>query len=386
MKSSNIYDTTDLGTPDEIAAIKKLDLPLYDDFRQIVFENRPLIDVRAPVEFEKGAFPHAVNLPLLTDEERHLIGIRYKEQGNASAVGLGKELVGPHKNERVKAWMTFFEAHPDAYLYCFRGGQRSQIAQAWMQEVGITLPRLKGGYKAFRSFLMQESERIVSQRDVLILGGRTGSGKTIVLKELANAIDLEGLAHHRGSSFGNFVESQPSQIDFEDALGYAFIQHEHAGHKQFIVEDESQNIGRIHIPKPLFDSFKSGKLILLETPMAERVDIIFDEYVTLALEQYAIHFGKVGTLRWFDDANASLDRIQKRLGRERHAEIKALFSDAFTLQTQIGDTQAHKIWIEILLREYYDPMYDYQILKKEETIVFRGNSVEVLEYIDSLHR
>jgi len=379
-------DTISVGTPDEIEAIKKLDLPLTEAFRQIVLENRPLIDVRAPVEFEKGAFPHAVNLPLMNNEERHLIGIRYKEQGNASAVGLGKSLVVPHKDERVKAWTTFFKAHPDAYLYCFRGGQRSQIAQAWMQEAGVRLPRLKGGYKAFRGFLMQESERIASQTDVLILGGRTGSGKTIVLKELSNAIDLEGLAHHRGSSFGNFVESQPTQINFEDTLGYALIQHEHEGHTQLIVEDESKNIGRIHIPKPLFDSFKSGKLILLETPMEERVEITFVEYVTLALEQYDIHFGEAGTQRWFDDANASLDRIRKRLGNERHTQIKTLFADAFDRQIQTGDTHAHKAWIEILLREYYDPMYDYQIAKKEESVVFSGNSVEVLAYIASLHR
>jgi len=358
LKSSNRHDTTDLGTPDEIAAIKKLDLPLYDDFKQIVLENRPLIDVRAPVEFEKGAFPQAVNLPLMTDEERHLIGIRYKEKGNASAVALGKELVGPHKSERMKAWRTFFEAHPDAYLYCFRGGQRSQIAQAWMQEAGITLPRLKGGYKAFRAFLIQESERIVQNTNIVILGGRTGSGKTIVLKKLENAIDLEGLAHHRGSSFGNFIELQPSQIDFEDALGYALIQHEHAMHKQLIIEDESQNIGKIHIPKPLFDAFRKGKLILLETPLAERVEITFHEYVTLALEQYSKQYGLTGIQRWFDDANAGLDRIQRRLGQERYVEIKALFADAFTLQTQTGKTQAHKAWVEILLRDYYDPMYD----------------------------
>ena len=177
-----------LGSIDEIEAIKKLDLPLTDEFRRIVLEQRPLIDVRAPVEFERGAFDGAINLPLMNDEERHLIGIRYKEQGNASAVALGKKLVGPVKQERVQAWVDFFHAHPDAYLYCFRGGQRSQISQAWMQEVGVILPRLKGGYKAFRSFLMQESERISEKLDTLILGGRTGSGKTLLIHQIENSI------------------------------------------------------------------------------------------------------------------------------------------------------------------------------------------------------
>jgi len=252
---------------DEIEAINKLELPLADDFRRIVLEKRPLIDVRAPVEFEKGSFPTAVNLPLMNDEERHLIGIRYKEKGNLSAIALGKELVGPVKEARVEAWKSFVEANPNAYLYCFRGGQRSQISQAWLQEAGVTIPRLKGGYKAFRGFLMQESERISKEASMLILAGRTGSGKTILLKELNNSIDLEGLANHRGSSFGAFTTAQPSQIDFENALGYALIQHENEGHTHLVIEDESLNIGRVYIPNSVFTNLKNGKYVILTTPM-----------------------------------------------------------------------------------------------------------------------
>ena len=186
LKLSSTQESPSVGTVDEIEAINALELPLTEDFRRIVLENRPLIDVRAPVEFNKGAFPTAVNLPLMTDEERHLIGIRYKEKGNASAVQLGKELVGPVKQERVDAWKTFIKAHPNAYLYCFRGGQRSQISQAWVQEAGIIIPRLKGGYKAFRSFLMAESERIAREANTLIVGGRTGSGKTRLIHKCEN--------------------------------------------------------------------------------------------------------------------------------------------------------------------------------------------------------
>ncbi|MBA1419366.1 MAG: hypothetical protein FAF03_00450 [Epsilonproteobacteria bacterium] len=153
MKSSNMDASTPVGTVDEIEAINKLDLPLTEAFRSIVLEDRPLIDVRAPIEFNKGAFPHATNLPLMNDEERHLIGIRYKEQGNASAVQLGKELVGPVKEERVKAWTDFVKAHPHAYLYCLRGGQRSQISQAWLKEVEVLLsPDLRVDTKHFVAF------------------------------------------------------------------------------------------------------------------------------------------------------------------------------------------------------------------------------------------
>ena len=381
MKLSSIEELPTIGTVDEIEAIKKRDLPLSEDFRRIVLEDRPLIDVRAPVEFNKGAFPNVINLPLMTDQERHLIGIRYKEQGNVSAVQLGKELVGPVKQERVDAWRAFLKANPSAYLYCFRGGQRSQISQAWIQDAGVTIPRLKGGYKAFRAFLMTESERICKASNTLIIGGRTGSGKTRLILECENNIDLEGLANHRGSSFGGFTTEQPSQIDFEDALGYALVKHEAKQHKHLIIEDESHNIGRIYIPKPLFNHLKKGELIILNTPMRERVEIIFDEYVTEALQKYQEHYGEEGLQEWFNHANSSLLRIKKRVGHERFLSLHTLFTDAYALHQNSGDTALHKVWIEMLLREYYDPMYDYQIEKGDTPITFEGNYDEVLEYL-----
>jgi len=364
---------------DEIEAIKNLDLPTTEDFRRIVLEDRPLIDMRASVEFKKGAFPNTVNLPLMNNRERHLIGIRYKEEGNASAVALGKELVSPLKPKRVKAWIDFLKTNPDAYLYCFRGGQRSQISQAWIEESGLSTPRLKGGYKAFRQFLMQESELISSQAETLIIGGYTGSGKTLLIHKLKNSIDLEGLANHRGSSFGGFTTPQPSQIDFENRLAYELIKHKSQKHKQLIIEDESRNIGQINIPKPIFDNFQKGQLIILETPISERVDITFDEYVTEALKTYRAEYGSYGTDQWFADANQGLERIKKRLGLENYLKISRVFAQAFSIQKASGELNQHKEWIEILLQKYYDPMYDYQIKKSQIPILFRGSTEEILE-------
>jgi tRNA 2-selenouridine synthase len=367
---------------DEIEAIRRLDLPLTEDFRAIVLEERPLIDVRAPVEFEKGAFPHTVNLPLMSDEERRRVGIRYKEAGNAEAVRLGEKLVGPHKQERVEAWTAFVREHPDARLYCFRGGQRSQIAQAWLAEAGITIPRLKGGYKAFRNFLIRESERISAEADTLIVGGRTGSGKTLLIERLDNAVDLEALANHRGSSFGRRITPQPSQIDFEDRLAYALIRHESQGHRHLVIEHESHNVGRVYIPKPVYRNFLEGQLLILVTPLEERTEITFDEYVTRALREYEEHFGPdQGPLQWFEDANAGIDRIRKRLGSERYDHIKRRFAAAFAHQRRTGETEGHKPWIEALLRDYYDPMYDYQIEKSPLPVLFRGNAEEILAFI-----
>ncbi|WP_345977142.1 tRNA 2-selenouridine(34) synthase MnmH [Sulfurimonas sp. HSL3-7] len=357
-------------------------LPLTDDFRSIVLQARPLIDVRAPVEFEKGSFPTSTNLPLLNDEERRLIGIRYKEAGNSEAVKLGHKLIqGEVKAQRVEAWQSFVQQHPDAYLYCFRGGQRSKISQAWLAEAGITIPRLKGGYKAFRNFLMNESLRISSETAPVIIGGRTGSGKTLLIHQLENAIDLEGIANHRGSSFGRFSTPQPSQIDFEDRLAFALIRYEAAGHRQLVIEHESHNIGRVYIPKPVFDNFQKGSLIILETPLEERVQITFDEYVTAALLEYGSRFGENGSKQWFDTMDGGLDRIRKRLGSERYLSLKSLLANAFKRQQANGDTEAHKAWIEILLRDYYDPMYDYQISKSPLPVLFRGNAEAVLDFV-----
>ena len=370
-----------LDSIDEIESIKKLDLPLSENFLDIVLNEYPLIDVRASVEFEKGAFPKSVNLPIMNDNERHLIGIRYKEEGNSRAVELGKELVSPVKNERVEAWVDFIKANPKAYLYCFRGGQRSQISQAWIKESGLTISRLNGGYKAFRQFLMQESEAVSEQLNTIIIGGRTGSGKTLLLQKLQNSIDLEGLANHRGSSFGGFTTAQPSQIDFENRLAYKLIQHQEKGYKDIFIEDESRNIGRINIPKPIFDNFQKGQLILLETSMSERVDIIFDEYVTESLQNYITKYGEDGTEQWFMDAHHNLERIKKRLGTERYKKIEESFSKAFALQKESGVLTEHKAWIEILLQEYYDPMYDYQIEKSPMSVLFRGSAEEILSLV-----
>lgn len=350
---------------------------LTDDFLSIVLQNRPLLDVRAPIEFEKGAFPNSTNIALLDDEQRRLVGIRYKKNGNEAAVALGRKLVDSKvQAQRVSAWKVYLKNNPDAYMYCFRGGQRSDIAQSWLKEEGINILRLQGGYKAFRNFLIEQAEKISAKADTIIIGGTTGSGKTILLNKLKNSIDLEGLAKHRGSSFGKFIAPQPAQIEFENALFYKIIQHKAQGHKHLIIEHESHNIGRIFIPKPIFENLNNATLVLLHTPLDERVEITYDEYVSKALQEYEMAFNEDGRDKWFENTNAGLDRVKKRLGSERYFKIKALLSQSFK-----GPDESHKEWIKILLEEYYDPMYNYQIQKSPLPIIFEGNKDEVFEFL-----
>ena len=354
-----------------------MELPTTKDFRQIVLDDVPLIDVRAPVEFEDGAFPNAINLPLMNNEERRLVGICYKEKGNAEAVKLGHELVGGNvKRERIAAWAKQLEQRPDTMLYCFRGGMRSQISQQWIsEELGIEIPRLEGGYKAFRNYLIDQFNPVQQTCIPIILGGRTGTGKTILLQQLESAIDLEGIANHRGSSFGRFTTPQPSPINFENSLAWALIRHVAAGHKHLIVEDEGRNIGDRQIPQSLAEFFREkGQLVLLERALEERIQITYDEYITHSQAAYhELHGTEEGQQCWLRHMEGCIDRIKKRLGDQRHREIKQLL-----LAGQ------HREWIEQLLRDYYDPMYDYQIEKKKDSIVFKGSAAEVLDYLQSL--
>ena len=361
------------------------DLPLSDDFKSIVLENRPLIDVRAPIEFESGAFPHSINLPLMNDKERHLVGIRYKEQGNNAAVELGQSLVsGSSKDARIKAWCDFAEIHPNAMLYCFRGGQRSQISQEWMKEAGTPIVRLKGGYKAFRRYLIEETERSCDSFKPILLGGRTGSGKTILLQQIQNAIDLEALANHRGSSFGRHITPQPTQINFENALAYELIQKLESDFKYLVFEDEGKNIGRNYLPDTFAECLSQAPLIILETPMRERVEITFEEYVTAAQKKYQKAGYSDPLNDWKLDIERAIERIKKRLGGLRYQNLCDIFESAVAEQIKSRSLDAHKEWVEYLLREYYDPMYDYQIRKRSEQVVFRGSSEEILSYLGNL--
>jgi tRNA 2-selenouridine synthase len=355
------------------------------DFKKIVLTELPLIDVRAPIEYEKGAFLNSVNLPIMNDEERRLVGICYKEKGNEEAVNLGNKLVsGSLKDQRIKDWTDFLAKHPQALIYCFRGGQRSQISQKWIYDAtGQPTLRLDGGYKAFRNFLIDALAPDNISSSPLVLTGYTGSGKTDLLLEFDSSVDLEGLANHRGSSFGNQVNTQPTQINFENNLAYRVMQHSSKAYKYMLLEDEGRNIGRSYLPKELHRYFKSGELVLVHVDFDIRLENIFDEYVIKSQVEYEKASMKgCGLDTWASAISKSLVKIKKRLGGECYARASRAFEDAFLSQKNTGDPTLHKAWAGILLKEYYDPMYKYQIDNKRESIVFEGNTAEVRDYLN----
>lgn len=354
------------------------------DYRDIFLNDRPMMDARAPVEFFKGAFPHTVNLPLMNDLERQKVGTCYKNKGQQAAIELGHQLVsGAIKAERIEAWAAFARANPDGYLYCFRGGLRSQLVQQWLKsEAGIDYPRVVGGYKAMRTFLLDNTEQAVADCGFVLVGGLTGTGKTDVLTQLDNSLDLEALANHRGSSFGKRASAQPGQIDFENRLSIDLLKRRADGQQRFVLEDEGRMIGSCSLPLPLYQGMRQFPLVWLEDSFEGRVERILRDYVIgLCAEFVAGEGEEQGFERFAERLRQSLDNILKRLGGERHQRLAALMDQALDEQRRSGAVDLHRGWIEGLLGEYYDPMYAYQREAKAERILFSGDQAAVLEFL-----
>lgn len=350
-----------------------------DDYRQLFLNALPLLDTRAPIEFAHGAFPTAINLPLMDDSEREQVGICYKQSGQAVAIELGHTLVaGELRERRLHAWQEFAAAHPEGYLYCFRGGLRSQTVQSWMREAGVEYPLVLGGYKMMRRFLLEDFERNLASVELLLIAGKTGSGKTRVIEALANAIDLEALANHRGSSFGHLLEPQPSQIDFENLLSIEFLQATAAGKRRVILEDEGHLIGRVSLPKALLKKMQAAPLLVVEEPLQQRVQVILEDYVDDLGARYQRAWGEGGGERHQQQLQEALARIAKRLGGVLHARLEAQMLAAFAQQRSGGGVEAHRAWIASLLADYYDPMYDYQMSKRNGQVLARGSREQLI--------
>lgn len=336
---------------------------------RLLADATPFLDVRAPAEFARGTVPGAVNLPLLDDEQRRRVGTTYKFSGHDAAVALGHRLVGGElRRAREQSWCAFAAAHPGAWIYCWRGGQRSMIAQRWLRERGVDLPRVPGGFKALRHVCLDVLARAPGEKRWLVLGGRTGSGKTELLTRVRGGIDLEGIACHRGSAFGAMDTPQPTPVTFDSLLAAAFLRHRD---ERVVVEDESRTIGRLALPRNWHEHMQHVPLVLLETPLEERITNIVREYVT---EPLARGVPEQALYQRYADA---LGRIRRRLGGLRQAAVMESLECGFAH----GE---HSRWIEPLLVWYYDPMYDHQLAGKRARVVARGRADELARCLQEI--
>lgn len=313
-------------------------------------ERHPLFDVRTPAEFEDGHIPGAINLPLFDNDERAKIGTLYKKQGRQAAILQGLDFVGPKMREIVESVMTQ-TSEKTVLLHCWRGGMRSGSV-AWLlsfNEFRVIL--LKGGYKAYRHHVL-DAFRIPLK--VYILSGYTGSGKTAILHSLQAAgeqiIDLEGLANHKGSSFGALGEApQPTQQQFENDLAVALRALDPS--RPVWLEDESKRVGWRIIPEDLWTQMRDARVFFLDMPAHLRVERLIDDYGSFSETELA----------------SAILRLEKRLGNQNMRQsIDALAA---------GDLHS---CTEILLRHYYDKTYLHGITKRNQSYVSKIDTASLV--------
>ena len=242
-----------------------------------------VIDVRAPNEFSRGHIPGAVNIPLFNDIERARVGAAYHLSGQEAAIMKGLEFVGPKMVDIVKKARQFAK-NKALLVHCWRGGMRSE-SMAWLfSTAGLQPHVLQGGYKAYRSFIRENFRKGPA---LIILGGKTGSGKTGILQYLREmgeqVIDLEKLAHHKGSAYGSIGEAeQPTNEQFENILAAEWALLDPS--RPVWLEDESLQIGKVSVPKTLFDKMREAPVIFLDVDTRQRVDFLVSLYVKKDIE------------------------------------------------------------------------------------------------------
>lgn len=304
----------------------------------------PLVDVRSPAEYEHAHIPGAVSIPLFSNDERAVVGINYKKNGKDNAVIAGLEIVGPKLALFAK---KAIKIAPDRkiLLHCWRGGMRSS-SMAWLFETaGFEVSILEGGYKAYRNFIRSQFDK---SEKLIVLGGYTGSGKTDVLKEIEKRgeqfLDLEGIAHHKGSAFGAIGQlAQPTTEQFENDLGEIWQKFDL--NKTIWVEDESRQVGRCTIPENLFEKMRTSTLVKIIVPKKVREKRLVIEYGVFEKELL----------------QQSIARIERRLGGLRTQQsLEAL---------ENGDLG--KV-AEITL-EYYDKAYLHGNTKRDKNKIYEIN-------------
>lgn len=335
-------------------AIQKADIVQF--LSHAVFH--PVLDVRSPGEFQHAHIPGAISLPLFSDEERAVVGTLYKQRSREEAIKRGLDYFGPKMREMVEKVQQIlgsrtisrhdreqggFVSDNCVLVHCWRGGMRSG-AVAWLLDLyGFKVISLEGGYKKFRHYVLDSFELPLEMN---ILGGYTGSGKSLVLKDLRLAgqlvIDLEGIACHKGSAFGAMAIPQPGQEMFENTLALEIrrawkLQQEEGSSLVPWLEDESQRIGTVNIPQSFWNKMRQSPVYFLDIPFEERLQHIVEEYGGIPKEKLI---------------NAII-RISKRLGGlETKTSIGALVE---------GNTSES---FSILLK-YYDKHYMKGLMNRE---------------------
>jgi tRNA 2-selenouridine synthase len=324
----------------------------------------PIIDVRSPAEFAQGHIHGAVNIALFDDDERAVVGKLYKSAGREAAIMRGLDIVGPKMSGFVKAARKVAPGK-EIRIHCWRGGMRSE-SLAWLfSTAGFGVQVLEGGYKNYRRYIRQALD---TDAAYIILSGKTGTGKTEILHSLQQqgeqVLDLEGLAHHKGSAFGAIGElPQPTTEQFENDL-FEVLKTLNP-EKPIWIEDESRSIGRVIIPDSFFAKMRNSTVISLDMPQPLRIQRLVKDYAAYPAEELI-------------DA---LQHITRRLGGQHAAAAIAAIRES-DFETAIGITL-----------DYYDKTYSFGLEKRDEkkthtlatdTADAKENAAKVLDFLKQI--
>ncbi|MFV0282652.1 MAG: tRNA 2-selenouridine(34) synthase MnmH [Castellaniella sp.] len=294
-----------------------------------------IIDVRTPAEYEDDHLPGALNAPVLSNEERVLIGTMYAQESPFKATRLGAALVARHIADYLE---TIFADRPRNWrplIYCWRGGKRSGSMTTWFNLIGWRARQLDGGYKTWRRHVMDGLAARPARLNCIILTGPTGSGKTRLLQSLgaagAQILDLEGLARHRGSLLGSLPDTpQPSQRGFESALLQAIETLDPA--RPVFVEAESRRIGQVGLPDALLRAMHTGHCVRVQAALPQRIAFLLQDYAHLFDAP--------------DDFGQTLERLIGLHSRQTIRDWQALIA---------ADRRADLF--QALVETHYDPAY-----------------------------
>lgn len=352
-------------------------MPAVEAFRLLSINNQAaVIDVRSEGEYAKAHFENTVNMPILSDAHRHDVGLTYKNQGSEAAKALGHKLVsGDYKERMIQQWCESIKSRPQqpAFIFCWRGGLRSRLAQEWICQNGCEIIRVDSGYKGLRHEALKTLENPVP---FIVLSGMTGSGKTRLLQKLRHFVDLEALAHHRGSAFGSYYgESQPQQATFENKLAQSLYQVVN----NYVLEDESPNIGRCHVPDVFYARMAASPMVMIETPSRIRALEIFKEYIQAPAAK------GMSRIELENSFAKNVERIRNKLGGLECDHIKNRLSQSFQHDMLHQDsTDIYLDWIERLLTHYYDKLYIHALSLKARKTLFKGSWQDCLEFLTHL--
>lgn len=295
-----------------------------------------IIDARTPAEFAEDHIPGAINLPVLDDAQRIVVGTMYKQQSAFDARRLGGALVAANISRHMLEKLQHKPKNWRPLIYCWRGGQRSGSFTTWLRMVGWDACQLEGGYKSFRHHVIAEIERITPQLDLRIVSGPTGSAKTRILEALAaegaQVLDLEDLAAHKGSVLGALPDRpQPAQKRFETLLWDRMRRLDPA--QPVFVEAESRKIGLVFVPEPLILAMRRAPCILVDATREARLAFLVRDYAYLGDDVAALQ--------------DKLHRLREHQSRETLERWKALAA-THALPELFGE----------LIDLHYDPLYN----------------------------